>query len=274
MQKAFERVDEEQKIRLGQELHPHVLDCVRDQNANHVIQKILEQVPSPHLDFIASAFLGHVPVLASHCYSCRVLQRIFAYCSEEQRRPLLDEMHKDTLRLMQDQYGNYVVQWVLQHGEERDRLAIVGVAKSHLLALSRHKFASNVVEHVIQVAQPADLADLLEELLAPLRASDVEGLPLLLEGTAPLCIATVMMQDQYANYVLQRFLQTLHGHDRERLVQTIRPVLYALRQRQALMAAQSNAASTPYTGSIRIPGGGHIGNKPLLAIERLIEQGP
>ena len=117
-------------------------------------------------------------------------------------------------------------------------------------------------------------ADLLEELLAPLRASDVEGLPLLLEGTAPLCIATVMMQDQYANYVLQRFLQTLHGHDRERLVQTIRPVLYALRQRQALMAAQSNAASTPYTGSIRIPGGGHIGNKPLLAIERLIEQGP
>ena len=127
---------------------------------------------------------------------------------------------------------------------------------------------------MIQVAQPADLADLLEELLAPLRASDVEGLPLVLEGTAPLCIATVMMQDQYANYVLQRFLQTLHGHDRERLVQTIRPVLYALRQRQALMAAQSNAASTPYTGSIRIPGGGHIGNKPLLAIERLIEQGP
>ena len=66
----------------------------------------------------------------------------------------------------------------------------------------------------------------------------------------------------------------VHGHDRERLVQTIRPVLYALRQRQALMAAQSNAASTPYTGSIRIPGGGHIGNKPLLAIERLIEQDP
>lgn len=274
VQKAFERVDEDQKIRLGQELHPHVLDCVRDQNANHVIQKILEQVPSAHLDFIASAFHGHVQTLASHCYSCRVLQRIFAYCSEDQRRPLLDEMHKDTLRLMQDQYGNYVVQWVLQHGEERDRLAIVRMTKTHLLALSRHKFASNVVEHVIQVAQPADLADLLEELLAPLSPADAEGLPLLLEGTTPLCIATVMMQDQYANYVLQRFLQTLHGTDRERLVLTIRPVLYALRQRQALLAAQSSAASTPYTGSIRIPGGGHIGNKPLQAIERLIEQGP
>lgn len=273
VQKAFERVDEKQKIRLGQELHPFVLDCVRDQNANHVIQKILEQVPSTHLDFIAAAFRGHVQILASHCYSCRVLQRIFAYCSEDQRRPLLDEMHRDTLRLMQDQYGNYVVQWVLQHGDERDRLAIVRVTKTHLLPLSRHKFASNVVEHVIQVAPPKDLTDLLEELLAPLSPSDAEGLPLLLEGTSPLCIATIMMQDQYANYVLQRFLQTLHGHNRERLVQTIRPVLYALRQRQAILAAQTNAAS-PYTASIRIPGGGHIGNKPLQAIERLIEQGP
>lgn len=273
VQKAFERVPEAEKIKLSEELHPYVLDCVRDQNANHVIQKILEQVPHQHLDFIASAFQGHVSTLASHCYSCRVLQRIFAYCSEAQRRPLLDEMHTNTLRLMQDQYGNYVVQWVLQHGDMSDRLAIVHVTKSHLLQLSRHKFASNVVEHVIQVAPAEDLSDLLEELLAPLDTVEAECLPLLFEGSLPLCVATVMMQDQYANYVLQRFLQVLHGHDRERLVHTIRPVLHALRQRQVMLAAQ-NPNGAPYTGSIRIPGGGHIGSKPLQAIERLIEQVP
>ncbi|WFD22886.1 hypothetical protein MEQU1_001563 [Malassezia equina] len=271
VQKAFECVDEEQKIQLGQELHPHVLDCVRDQNANHVIQKILEQVPSIHLEFIAAAFHGHVLTLASHCYSCRVLQRIFAYCDEVQRRPLLDELHRNTLRLMQDQYGNYVIQWVLQHGDKADQLAIVAATKSHLLQMSRHKFASNVVEHVIEVAPPADLYELLEELLAPLSSSDIEGLPLLIDGTMPLCVATVMMQDQYANYVLQRFLQVLQGEDRERLVQTIRPLLYALRQRQAALAAQSHSG-TPFTGSIRLPGNNHIGNKPLQAIERLIEQ--
>ncbi|WFD19278.1 hypothetical protein MCAP1_001501 [Malassezia caprae] len=271
VQKAFERVDEKQKIQLGQELHPHVFDCVRDQNANHVIQKILEQVPSAHLEFIAAAFKGHVLTLASHCYSCRVLQRIFAYCDEGQRRPLLDEMHQNTLRLMQDQYGNYVIQWVLQHGDRADQLAIVAATKTHLLQMSRHKFASNVVEHVIEVAPPADLRDLLKELLAPLSAADVEGLPLLIDGTMLLCVATVMMQDQYANYVLQRFLQVLQGEDRERLVQTIRPVLYALRQRQAALAAQTHNGLA-FTGSIRLPGNSHIGNKPLQAIERLIEQ--
>ncbi|WFD27051.1 hypothetical protein MNAN1_002047 [Malassezia nana] len=270
VQKAFERVDERQKIQLGQELHPHVLDCVRDQNANHVIQKILEQVPSPHLEFIASAFHGHVLTLASHCYSCRVLQRIFAYCDEEQRRPLLNEMHHNTLRLMQDQYGNYVIQWVLQHGDRADQLSIVAATKTHLLQKSRHKFASNVVENVIQVAPPADLQDLLEELLAPLSSADVEGLPLL-DASMPQCVATVMMQDQYANYVLQRFLQVLQGESRERLVMTIRPVLHALRQRQAALAAQ-NHSGTPFTGSIRLPNNSHIGNKPLQAIERLIEQ--
>ena len=80
-----------------------------------------------------------------------------------------------------------------------------------------------------------------------------------------------MMQDQYANYVLQRFLQVIQGDDRARLVAAVRPVLVALRQRQAAMAAPGAA---PYTGSIRVPGGGHIGNKPLMAIERLLENGP
>ena len=270
VQKAFEHVDAEQKVALSRELEPYVLDCVRDQNANHVIQKILERVPSAHLDFVSSAFAGHVPVLASHCYSCRVLQRIFAYCSEEQRRPLLEEMHQDTLRLMQDQYGNYVIQWVLQHGEPRDRIEIVHKTKTHLLQLARHKFASNVVEHVIEVAPPADLDDLLDELFSRVDPADAPAALALPESAnAKLCVATVMMQDQYANYVLQRFLQVVQGEGRQRLIATIRPALQALRQ---LATPVSGPGAPSYTGAIRLPGGGHIGSKPLLTIERLIDQ--
>ena len=271
VQKAFEHVDEEQKVALGCELEPYVLECVRDQNANHVIQKMLEQLPAAHLGFIPAAFRGHVPALASHCYSCRVLQRIFAYCSEEQRRPLLDEMHQDVLRLMQDQYGNYVVQWVLQHGAPDDRAAVVAKTKTRLLRLARHKFASNVVEQVIEVASPADRRALLDELLAPLDPAESNAGPTLLTGPEPTCAAMVMMQDQYANYVLQRFLQVVQGEDRERLVTKIRPVLAALRQ---IAHPAPGASGSFYGGGIRLPGGGHIGSKPLLAIERLVEQPP
>jgi pumilio RNA-binding family len=62
-----------------------------------VIQKVIEQVSPERLRFINS-FRGNVYDLATHPYSCRVLQR----CSA---RPLLDEVHKYTLNLMQDQFS-------------------------------------------------------------------------------------------------------------------------------------------------------------------------
>ncbi len=43
---------------------------------NHVVQKVFEKVRDVEsISFIPEAFVGQVPSLASHCYSCRVLQR-------------------------------------------------------------------------------------------------------------------------------------------------------------------------------------------------------
>ena len=67
-------IDSEQQIRLISELDGHVMQCVRDQNGNHVIQKCIECVPPDHIDFILSAFHGQVVVLSTHPYGCRVIQ--------------------------------------------------------------------------------------------------------------------------------------------------------------------------------------------------------
>lgn len=56
------------------ELEGHVLQCVKDQNGNHVIQKCIEKVPSRTILFIVDAFHGHVYSLATHPYGCRVIQ--------------------------------------------------------------------------------------------------------------------------------------------------------------------------------------------------------
>ena len=42
------------------ELDGHVLKCVKDQNGNHVVQKCIECVEAPHLQFIIDAFRGQV----------------------------------------------------------------------------------------------------------------------------------------------------------------------------------------------------------------------
>ena len=58
-----------------------------------------------------------VPTLSSHPYGCRVIQRILEHCNSEQTGPILDELHANTEQLLQDQYGNYVIQHVLEHGK-------------------------------------------------------------------------------------------------------------------------------------------------------------
>jgi pumilio RNA-binding family len=69
-----------------------------------VIQKLIERVSPDRLEFV-NAFRGNVYELSTHPYGCRVLQRCFEHLPEEQTRPLLDELHKYTANLMQDQFG-------------------------------------------------------------------------------------------------------------------------------------------------------------------------
>jgi hypothetical protein len=51
--------------------------------------------------------------LSTHPYGCRVIQRILEHCTQEQTAPILEELHHQTEQLIQDQYGNYVIQHVL-----------------------------------------------------------------------------------------------------------------------------------------------------------------
>ncbi|KAG9008417.1 mRNA binding protein puf3 [Tulasnella sp. JGI-2019a] len=215
VQKAIENITPEQQSSLVEELEHHVLDCVKDANGNHVIQKIIQCVPGSRISLVQS-FRGNVAFMASHPYGCRVLQRCFEWMPLEQTRPLLDELHTSTTALMQDGFGNYVVQFVLERGGPEDRSAIVHKLLGHVLTMARHKFASNVVEKAILTADMADRRMLIDEILVQ-------------RPDGQMTILT-MMKDQYANYVLQR---ALAAADRDQLIDLcakIRPQLLPLRR--------------------------------------------
>ena len=59
----------------------------------------------------------------------------------EQTQPIQEELHSQTERLVQDQYGNYVIQHVLEHGRPEDKSKIVAELRGKILVLSQHKFA-------------------------------------------------------------------------------------------------------------------------------------
>lgn len=63
--------------------------------------------------FIIQSFSGQVYTLSTHPYGCRVIQRILEHCTSDQTTPILAELHQHTDQLIQDQFGNYVIQHVL-----------------------------------------------------------------------------------------------------------------------------------------------------------------
>jgi pumilio RNA-binding family len=89
------------------------------------------------------------------------------------------------------------VQFVLENGKPTDRQRLVDSVLGRILLLSRHKYASNVCEKAIAAADDTRKWRIVEEMLVP--GSD---------GTIPV---SLMMRDQFANYVLQKTLKSVEG---------------------------------------------------------------
>ncbi|TKY48395.1 Pumilio-like 2 [Spatholobus suberectus] len=216
IQKAIEVVDLDQKIKMVQELDGNVMRCVRDQNGNHVIQKCIECVPEDAINFIISTFFDQVVTLSTHPYGCRVIQRVLEHCKDPNtQQKVMDEILGAVSMLAQDQYGNYVVQHVLEHGKPHERSAIIKELAGKIVQMSQQKFASNVVEKCLTFGGPAERQLLVNEMLG----STDENEPL-----------QAMMKDQFANYVVQKVLETCDDQQRELILSRIKVHLNALKK--------------------------------------------
>ncbi|KAF8397447.1 hypothetical protein HHK36_016364 [Tetracentron sinense] len=216
IQKAIEVVDLDQQTKMVAELDGHVMRCVRDQNGNHVIQKCIECIPQDAIQFIISSFYDQVVILSTHPYGCRVIQRVLEHCNDPKtQRIMMDEILQSVCMLAQDQYGNYVVQHVLEHGKPHERSAIIKKLAGQIVQMSQQKFASNVVEKCLSFGGPTERQILVNEMLG----STDENEPL-----------QAMMKDQFANYVVQKVLETCDDRQRELILSRIKVHLTALKK--------------------------------------------
>jgi len=129
---------------------------------------------------------------------------------QTQKVQLIQEITKNALTLVQDPYGNYVVQYVLElpFPDLVDGLAH-GFA-GHVRQLATQKFSSNVIEKCLSLALPTTAASMIREVLI--------GDNLL-----------IMLSDPFANYVVQTALSVADSALHLELVEAIRPHLTQLR---------------------------------------------
>uniref|UniRef100_A0A671N9V9 PUM-HD domain-containing protein n=1 Tax=Sinocyclocheilus anshuiensis TaxID=1608454 RepID=A0A671N9V9_9TELE len=184
---------------------------------------------------LATRIRGHVLPLALQMYGCRVIQKALESISSDQQvivSCLLDCLIVLTVTVilclsfslplsfaclhLQDQYGNYVIQHVLEHGRPEDKSKIVAEVRGKVLALSQHKFASNVVEKCVIHSSRAERALLIDEVCC--------------QKDGPHSALYTMMKDQYANYVVQRMIDMAEPAQRKIIMHKIRPHIATLRK--------------------------------------------
>ncbi|ELP84730.1 meiotic coiled-coil protein, putative [Entamoeba invadens IP1] len=185
-------------------LEPYVINLIFDINGNHVIQECLKVFDKPENSFIFDAILenGNLVRVSSHKHGCCVVQRCIDNGNEEQLSSLVNDIVKYSLALVKDAFGNYVVQYVL--GIEGVSVRVTNCIIENLIELSMQKFSSNVIEKLVATGNCKVKEIIFEQFL---KFKDV----------------AILLQDSFANYVIQTCLDKSWGEYKLRLSNWIIP---------------------------------------------------
>ena len=201
--------------------------CI-DSHGNHVIQRILLKLGPKHTKFVFDAVAASVGDVARHRHGCCVIQRCLDSPPNEARAHLVRRIVEKSLELMQDAYGNYVVQYVLDVCSDEDVFAVCESVAGKVNLLAIQKFSSNVMEKCLE------------------RCSDRVKEMYLSEMSDPERIRELMM-DPFGNYVVQRALSVATHAQAIRLVEAMRP---------HLIATQTQGPHGQRNGGVRNTAGG------------------
>ncbi|KAJ0231139.1 putative pumilio 7 [Hirschfeldia incana] len=184
-------------------LRPGFLDLIKDLNGNHVIQRCLQCLSTEDNKFIFDAATKFCTEIATHRHGCCVLQKCIAYSMRQQREKLIGEISRNSLLLAQDPFGNYAVQFVIELRIPGAVAMMLSQLKGHYVQLSMQKFSSHMVERCIMHC-PESRPQIVRELVSVPHFDH-------------------LLQDPYANFVIQAALAATKGPLHASLVEVIRP---------------------------------------------------
>lgn len=196
-------------------ISPEVVSLVHDLNGNHVIQKLISHFFGDDLEFLVDLIIVHLIQIASHKHGCCVLQKLLNKCSPYQIQKISNEILRNSVHLMKDQFGNYVIQYLISLDINGINLQLLRLVANELVPLSCGKFSSNVVEKCLKLnPNGCTMNDNIHPLLAAL-----------------INIQTLMslIKDQYGNYVVQTALEVADWPVKCVMAEMVRPMLPNIR---------------------------------------------
>lgn len=217
IQKLLEMMQTATELRLVQDsMSLYVITLAKDVYGMHVILRCLHRIPPPgdnpdvpSNQFIFDEITKNIVSVATHKHGCCVVQWCIDYATPNQRRKLVEVIVQNSLELSQDAFGNYVVQQIMDPTHPGVLQKLVQHLKGSITKLAVQKFSSIVIEKCLEYTESEQQMQIINELVNP------QKLPRLL-------------QDPYANYVIQKALSVTRQENFQKVVSLIRPHLASL----------------------------------------------
>ncbi|CAI4062628.1 hypothetical protein SUVZ_07G0780 [Saccharomyces uvarum] len=225
LQKIIDTVDSEVQIDLiikgfSQEFTSieQVVTLINDLNGNHVIQKCIFKFSPSKFGFIIDAIVeqNNIITISTHKHGCCVLQKLLSVCTLQQIFKISVKIVQFLPGLINDQFGNYIIQFLLDIKELDFYLLaeLFNRLSNELCQLSCLKFSSNVVEKFIKKLFRIITGSIVNSnrgnsQKAPAASDDVinASMNILLTTIDIFTVnLNVLIRDNFGNYALQTLL--------------------------------------------------------------------
>jgi hypothetical protein len=152
VQNIFENCVDDDKRPVVDEILQNLEPIAKGQFGNWCIQHIVEHGEQMDRDYLMNYLIDHSVDWSFDQYASKVVEKALKVGGEQYLDRYLDvvcepETGRSRVSLVDisgDQYGNYLIQWILCHGNDNVRNRIAGHIRRHMVSLRGSKYGSRV----------------------------------------------------------------------------------------------------------------------------------
>jgi len=180
----------------------HVLHCTIVRGSGEIVKILLEKASGRRRKKMLIE-------LSKSAFGCRIVKSMLENAFPGDREIIIEAimgMPRILLLLCMDEFGNYVIQHIVEHFKEKHSMAVMKVLDSRILEMAKNKFCSNVLE-VLYKKGGREVQDRLIKLV-------------------DLNFLQECLNDRFANYLVQTMLTEGDPRNRKKILNLLLTIPY------------------------------------------------
>ena len=164
----------------------YFLELILNSNSTHIIIKYFSSIKS-HNDKFINIINNNIFIICTNKYSCCTLQKIIENINDIQKKSILISISNISNLLFNDQYGNYVIQFILSLNDKDINNIIINNYLDNFNYNVTNKFSSNIFSKCLEYC-------------------DFETKHNIIQNLCNYNSIKFLLYNMYGNYILQQII--------------------------------------------------------------------